>query len=62
MVQYKFWAMTLEKSRRKSWDNPPHGRIWGDGVKPKYTWKESDADAQSVLKSVGDIKDDCYCN
>ena len=27
MVQYNFWAETLENGRQKSWDNPPHGLI-----------------------------------
>ena len=38
MVQYKFWAETLENERHKSWDNPPHGLIWrGQVGKLKYT-------------------------
>ena len=56
MVQYKFWAETLENERHKSWESPPHGLIWGgNGAKPKYTRRESGAEAQSVLKSVGDM-------
>ena len=35
MIQYKFWAETLQNKQHQSWDTPPAEFIWGKPKEPK---------------------------